>query len=585
MITYTRFRLQRTMRRYQRTLARSWGSAGRYIHFNIIGKWRQLAMIRRFTLGWWIIIAVCAVGLVLQIRTVASEGMVLQAVPGGTYSEAIVGTVKNINPILPEGSAGADAVRLVFSGLTRFDTQGNLEPDIASSWTVSPDGKTYTFKLRKGVTWHDGVPLTAQDVLFTLTAIQNPDTRSPLAASWQGVKATAPDDHTVVFTLPKPYTPFINATNVGLLPRHLLENTEPSQLRFSQFNQNPVGTGPFKMQRFDPGDGSINLKANPAYYFGRPLIDGFDIRLYDSDEKAFDAYSHRQVLGVADLQADEVAKARKLGTMKLYEATVPEEAIAFFQMSNPALSDKNVRGALALATNRQAIIDNALGGQATALTSPLFGPRLNLAGAPHQPNFNLTKARTQLDAAGWKLGSDGVRTKGNLRLELELVTQAGTEYGAVAKQLAEQWGQVGAKLKIQEVDAMRLQQSYIRTRHYDVLLYGINVGADPDVYAFWDSSQAKDPGLNLSGYSSSAADKALETGRTISDPTLRAAKYRAFVQAFVADTPAVMLYTPTYIYGVDASVHGINLRRLIYPSDRFNDVEKWSVRVRAVPAQ
>ena len=417
--------------------------------------------------------------------------------------------------------------------------------------------------------------------MFTLTAIQNPDTRSPLGPSWQGVHVSAPNDYTVTYVLPKPYAPFLNATTVGILPAHLLENTDPSSLRVATFNQNPVGTGPFKLDQFDVAGGEISFKPNAAYYFGKPLLASVALRLYDTPAQAFAAYVHRQVQGVAMLQPDQVAAARNLGTMNIYDAAVPDEVAVFLQTSTAILQDKAVRTALAEATDRAAIIRTQLHNQATVLTGPLL-PARSLAGTPHQPNFDLSQANAALTADGWKIGSDGVRVKDGQRLQLKLVTQSDSVYSGVANQLAQQWGALGVRLNITAVNASNLQQSYIRTRHYDALLYGINTGADADVYSYWDSSQIKDPGQNLSAYASAAADKALEAGRVISSPDLRAAKYRSFVQTWVGDTPAIMLYTPTYEYGVDASVHGVSVRKLISPADRFTDIEQWSVVERRV---
>jgi peptide/nickel transport system substrate-binding protein len=167
---------------------------------------------------------------------------------------------------------------------------------------------------------------------------------------------------------------------------------------------------------------------------------------------------------------------------------------------------------------------------------------------------------------------------------MQLVTQSGSVYDGVAQQLAAQWKAVGVKLDITQVDPASLEENYIPTRNYDALLYGINTGADPDAYAYWDSSQIKAPGLNLSDYDSPAADSALQAGRTLQDPTLRVAKYRSFVQTWVADTPAVMLYTPLYEYGVDSSVYGVQIHKLINPSDRFSDVQDWAVKLRKTVA-
>lgn len=584
MSSYFSFRWHRWRRRYWRELQHFWHSLTHFWHFSVRGKGKQFGMIRRFAVGWWLLLAALLIGTVWQLRHVTALGSILRPVAGGVYTEALTGEIKTINPALPDNAASADATKLIFSGLTKYDAQGKLHSDLATNWSISPDGKTYTFNLRKNVKWHDGVPFTAQDVLFTLAVIQNPDTRSPLAPNWQGVKASAPNDQTVVFNLPKAYTPFMISTTVGILPRHLLENTEPKAFRVDRFNQNPVGTGPFKLDRFDGDTGTITLKANQDYYAGRPLLDGIRLRTFDSPDKALDAYQKRQVLGVARLQSNQMAAAVKTGSLRLYQASVPDQVAVFFHTSGGIFADKGLRAALAQGTNRQQIIDVQLDGQAAPLAGPLTSQGINLFGAPHQPVYDSSKAEAALEAAGWQKGSDGVRAKGGQKLEIKLVTQADTVYGAVAQQLAEQWGRLGVKVNIAEYDAATLQQSYIRTRRYDALLYGVNIGSDPDVYAYWHSSQASDPGLNLASYSSPVADKALESGRTVRDSQTRSAKYRAFVQAWVADTPAVMLYTPAYTYAVDRNVRGIDLRRLITPSDRFDNVEQWSLRAKAVPA-
>ena len=581
MITYARFRFQRILRRQRRRLRFGWRLTQSFVRFQLFGKGAQFAMIRRFVVGWWLLVLIVLVGLGLQVRGLIRAGTVLVPLQGGSYSEALVGTIKTLNPILPDGSASADATKLIFSGLTRFNTNGQLEPDIAQSWTISPDGKTYTFHLRHNVKWQDGVPFTSQDVVFTLDAIQNPDTRSPLATSWKGVKVTASNDYTVVFTLPKAYTPFITATTVGLLPAHLLENTDPSSLRVSGFNQQPVGTGPFKLSSYDPTTGDVVVNANDSYYFGRPYLDTVSLRLYNNYNSAFTAYSHRQVQGVARLQPDQVA-AVNTGTMKLYTASVPDEVAVFFKTTAPLLKDKTVRLALAEATDRAAIITTQFDGRATPLTGPLFGTNLDLSGVPHQPAVNVAQAKATLQGDGWTVGNDGIRRdKTGQKLELHLVTQSDSPYSGVATTLAKQWRQVGVQLDIAQVDESDLQQSYIRPRNYDALLYGINIGADPDVYSYWDSSQATDPGLNLSVYNSPQADRALEAGRILNSTPERTAKYRSFVQAWVGDTPAVMLYTPTYTYSVSNAVYGIHIRKLINPSDRFTGIEKWAVKVRA----
>ncbi|HSX41632.1 MAG TPA: peptide ABC transporter substrate-binding protein [Candidatus Saccharimonadales bacterium] len=582
MPSYTRFRANRTIRRYRRDAAKIRVDVTDYARQHLYGKWRQLAMIRRFAAGWWLLILLVGVGLVVQVERLRQNTLFIQPLAGGTYTEALAGTIKNVNPILPEGSASADVTRLVFDGLTRYNASGQVEPDLASSWAISDDGRTYTFKLRKGVKWHDGVPFSSADVAFTLAAVQNPDTRSPLNLSWKGVKVQTPDDLTVQLILPKPFTPFLTTTTIGIIPRHLLENSEPSQLRVASFNQHPVGTGPFKLDQLDPSASQVELKANSAYWGKKPLLDSITFKTYSTSEQAYDALIKRQVMGVNKAPRDKASEARELASLHASELTTPDEVGVFLKNSAPMLQDKAVREALAKATNRGDLIKEALGGEATPVASPLLPTELAIKGVAHQPRFDLKGAESELEAAGWKKQPDGTRKKQDQVLQLNLVTQSDSTYGAVATAIKNQWAKVGVRVHVVEVDPTTLQQSFIRPRKYDALLYGINVGADPDVYAFWHSSQAADPGLNLSAYKSPAVDKALEGGRTVREPGLRAAKYKAFAQAWVADTPAVMLYSPNYLYAQNKEVYGFSTKHLITPSDRFYGVEHWAVRTKLI---
>jgi peptide/nickel transport system substrate-binding protein len=400
MIVYVRLRLRRVTRRYRRWWIQSWRRFVRFMQFGIFGKWRQFTMVRRFTFVWWAIMVMAGIGVLVQIRALRDAYTVLQKLPGGSYTEAVVGTVKNLNPILPEGGASADAVQLIFSGLTRFDTNGQLQPDLATSWTVSPDGKVYTFKLRHNVRWQDGAPFTAADVVFTINAIQDPSTRSPLEPAWQDVNATAPSPYTVVMTLPKADAPFIDVTTVGIIPKHILGTSNPATMSVSAFNQSPIGTGPFKLTSFDQAAGQLTLAANSDYYLGKPLLQGITLRLYPTSQAAFTAYTRRQAQGVSQLSPSQVSAAQSLGTLKVYSATQPDAVGVFFQTTSSILKDKTVRLALAEATNRAPIIKTQLYGQATALASPLVPSTPAVTGAAHQPSYNRLAAETTLDAVG-----------------------------------------------------------------------------------------------------------------------------------------------------------------------------------------
>jgi peptide/nickel transport system substrate-binding protein len=522
--------------------------------------------------------------LLQQVGALQRLASLAVAAPGGTYTEAAVGTVQNLNPILPESTTSTDIGRLIFSGLTRYNSRRQLVPDLATSWDVSGDGRVYTFHLRHGVKWHDGVPFTSADVAFTLTAIQTPDSRSPLASSWQGVKVETKDDYTVTFSLPQPLNSFLDSTTVGIIPRHLLENVEPSQFREADFNQKPVGTGPFQIKTFAPSAREVELTANPGYYLGRPKLDGFTFKFYDTPDQTLMAYAQHQVTSPGRMYPETSDKLRQQAHLTDYTFTLPEEETLFFATGDPILQDKDLRGILSRALDRDQILGRAADGQGVVTSQPLLpgqtGYTNKYAPAPLGPDA----ARRALDGAGWTQAHPGdTRVKDGRRLELKLVTQTGGELERAAGEIKRQLSGLGVKVDVVAVEKTELQQTYMRPRNFQMLLYGANLGADPDVYSYWHSSQAKDPGVNLSGYSSATADAALEAGRIKADPLIRLGKYDAFLKAWNADAPAAVLYQSGYIYGTRDEVNGITAHRLVVPADRYYGVEQWTVRQRFVP--
>jgi len=579
MFTYLRFRYRRFLRRLRRTTRTIKGHTLAYVDRHIWGKWHQLRVVRKFLLMWWLVAAVALIGLMQQIGGLSRLSQIAVALPGGTYSEAAVGTVQTLNPVLPESAASADVSRLIFSGLTRYNSRRQIVPDLAT-WNVSSDGKTYTFHLRHGVKWHDGVPFTSADVAFTLAAIQNPDSRSPLASSWEGVKLDTKDDFTVVFTLPQALNSFLDSTTVGIVPRHLLESVEPSLLREASFNQNPVGTGPFKIKTFAPSAKVVELSANPNYFLGKPKLDEFDFKFYDTPAETLSAYARRQVISPGRIYPDAAANKLETG-LKEYNFTLPEEQTLFFANGDPILSDKDLRSILSRSINRTQILERATGSQGLALTQPLLPGQLGytnkFAPAPLDP----AAARRALDAAGWVQATPGAaRTKAGAKLELKLVTLSGGDLERVAGEIKRQWAGLGIQVNVTATDRDQLQQTYMRPRNFQMLLYGVNLGSDPDVYSFWHSSQIADPGVNLSAYNSPDTDRALEAGRIKADPLVRIPKYEAFLKAWNADAPAAVLYQTGYVYATSDTVAGITAQRLVVPADRFYGVEHWTVRQR-----
>lgn len=583
MFNYLQFRYKRLIRRWRRDARVLVRWTKNYIDRHIWGKWHQVRLVRRFLVVWWLLLIVALGGLLQQLGVMERLGIYPAAEAGGTYIEAAVGTVRGLNPILPESTAASDINGLIFSGLTRYNSLRQHIPDLAT-WDVSSDGKTYTFHIRQGVKWHDDVPLTSADVAFTLTAIQNPDSRSPLASSWQGVSFDTPDDGTIVIRLPQPLSSFLDSTTVGILPRHLLESVDPSSLREAEFNQNPIGSGPFKMKTFAPAAKTIELVANKDYYLGRPRLDEFDFKFYDNSTQALTAFAQHQVTSPGRLMPQDLDETVATDPhLALYNLTLPEEATLFFANDDARLSDKPLRQILSRSLDRTAIAEAATGGQGTALTQPILPGQTGYTTKYALTALAPDAAAQALDEAGWKAtGAGGLRVKDSRKLEFTLTTLAGGELEAAAKTVAAQYAKLGIHVTVNAVAKDQLQQTYMRPRNFQMLLYGVNLGADPDVYPYWHSSQAKDPGVNLAQYNSADADRALEAGRIKSDALVRQGKYEAFLKAWNTDAPAAVLYQQGYVYGTRDTVTGVKAKRLVLPSDRFYDVQYWTVRQRLV---
>ncbi len=578
MLAYLKFKFQRSLRRFRRDLrlGRIW--LVNYFDRHIRGKWRRLGPVRRFVIGWWLVILISIVGLLQQIQ--AQRQCYLSDGPsaGGIYREGLLGSVKSINPILPQNQAGVDVSRLIFSGLMRLNPSGQIEADLADNWRISNEGKTYTFRLRSGVKWHDGEPLTAQDILFTLNLIQNPDTRSPLASSWQGVKAAVKDDRTIELNLPNPFAPFIYSVTFGILPQHLLNGIDPASLRVADFNQHPVGTGPFKFTRLSDDGKNLSLAPNRGYYFGAPELQQFEFRLYDNGQKLRQAYAQHQVNAIARVSSADLAK---LAPAKIHDMTLLDEVNLFMRTNNSWLQDKAIRQVVSTAIDRAKIARKLRSDVATPLTLPLLPGSLGYTAAYQPPRFDPKAAVAELEMAGWATRPHSKwRQRDGKDLKFSLVTADSGDYPELAALVKADLEKVGIGIDVKKVGVRDLQQSYIRARKYDLLLYGISIGPDPDVYAYWQSSQAADPGLNLSEYSSAAADKELEAARLTSDNAIRAARYKQFLATWTNDLPAVVLYEPGYLYSTSPNVQGIVARRLGDPSDRFYGVEKWTINTR-----
>lgn len=544
-----------------------------------------------------ILLAVAAVSfLTIAVRLVLSRIAALPA-RGGQYTEGVVGAPEHLNPLYsPTNDVDADLVRLIYSGLFRNQPDGTLDVDLAESFEISNDGKVITVKVRENLFWHDGEPLTVDDAMFTFEALKNPEWKSPLFPVFHGASVERVDERTVRFTLSEPFAPFLRTLTVGILPAHVWGDVPPAGAALAEFNQKPVGSGPFRVKSFVRDRlgqvHSYTLERNVRYHLRPPFLDRLMFNFYPDASALGQAVVSRQVDGAAFLPHD---LRERLGARRDLQSTplrLPQETAVFFNLKkNEALQNLEVRRALAAAMDRERILREAQNGEGEIVSSPVLPGLFPGLEIPPAVAYDPASAISILEGDGWNL-SEGSTTREKLTkdkkgkviatstLAFTLVTIDRSENAAAAKIIEENWRAVGANVTLSIVEAGRIQRDIIRPRQYDALLYGEVLGADPDPYPFWHSSQGGERGLNLSSYANRTADELLEAARKLTDPAKRAEKYNEFQKLVAGDVPAVFLFRPFYPYLVDRKVKGIDIGAIAVPSDRFAGIANWYIKTR-----
>ena len=545
---------------------------------------------------------------ILAIMLIASATMLLFRVNqtflvevpmrGGMITEGITGMPQIINPVtvspFTSPEADNDLIALVYSGLLKATPNGSLLPDLAKNYYISEDGLIYTFILKDELFWHDGKPVTSNDIKFTIQKAQDPKIGSRHKASWDGVMVETPNDKTVIFTLSEPYSPFLQNTTIGILPKHLWKNVHPESFIHHQLNTKPIGTGPYKISKIKKDGNEIieyyELVAFDKYALGRPYIDKIRIQFYSNRDELIEAYEKEKITSVHSVSPK---KAKELeGTERIERAKLPRIFGAFFNQNEAAIfTDKTVREALNIAVDRTDIINNVLYGFATEINGPI--PPGSLGFEPYEDKTSTTTisriemAKKMLEDDGWATDNEDVLSKktkeGTKRLEFSISTTQAPELAAVAQKLKVYWEKLGARVEIKFFETTNdLENHAIRTRKYDILLFGEIIGRDSDPFAFWHSSQRLDPGLNIASYTNITVDKALERARATTSIEARLEQYKIFQEEIKNDIPAVFIYSPELIYFSRDNIMGLELDILNTPSERFLNIHKWFIKTEYV---
>lgn len=487
--------------------------------------------------AFWVLIFISIV--LLFSALVAFNSRFLTTIPGygGNITEAIIGTPRFINPVLATSEQDEDLTSLVFAGLTKKDTHGQPTLDMAESIEKSEDGLRYTVTIKPGATFHDGTDVTTDDVIYTINLIQNPTIKSPHRIQWEGITMEKIGDKQMVFSLKRPYPLFMDTLSIGIIPKNTWKNLTDEQFSLSDLNIHAIGSGPYAIESIKTTSGipySFTLVAHADYTLGRPYVDSITIVTYQNERYALQAFTDGDIDRIHGISTDSV-KQLNVSSNEVHTSLLPRTFTVFFNPNkSSALSEKSVRNALELAIDKDAIVRTVLNNYGKAINAPFpFDEEQGTS------TYNLDRAKELL--AGSKAGKAGT-------IEITLATANTDEMKKVADMIKADWEAVGVKTTLAVYEVADLNQSVIKDRDFQALLFGSITETPADLYAFWHSSQRSYPGLNISNYVSSKLDKNLEILRSDSDTDTRAEAYEEVKKEFRDETPGIFLFAPSLIY-------------------------------------
>lgn len=535
---------------------------------------QQLKHLRRFlNPREYLIIKICliliAVNAIYLGVSFFKKHLEYSPIQGGEYIEGVIAYPKAINPLYAVNrDIDSDLSRLVYSSLFRYDGEGRLINDLVSEYSVN-ENKEYVIKIKEGVKWHNGESLTIDDVIFTIDAIKNDEYRSPLKNIFSGTELERIDDLTLKISLSSPYAPFLDNLTFGILPKNAWEKVIPGSAILSELNLKPIGSGPYKFKSLIKNkDGEIkeyNLIVNEEYYEKKPYIKNIKFKFFVNYTEAIKALNDNQIDGLSYLPFNERQELVAKDSFFFHELSRPQVFGLFFNYEkDKALSDKLTRVSLAQAIDKERLIEEVFDGVYISENGPILKNNYAYNSDVNQYVYNPAEAANNI--------------KNRLASTSLTVVDSGRNV-SVAEQIKKYWENIGVSVDLKVIPSEKAAE-VVRGRDFEVILYGQEVGADPDVYAFWHSSQAKAGGLNIANYNNSDVDTLLTEGREIADVSERVIRYKKFQENIANNLPAIFLYSPTYTYVQSKKVQGFNATVIIEPSGRFASISDWYLKTK-----
>ncbi len=543
-------------------------------------------------LRWQILIIVLALVVIAVVLWGQQAEPVLVEAPepigGGVYKEGIVGSLMRLNPLLAAfNPPDQDPTSLIFSGLIQFDSTGLPQPDLSNSWGISRNGDVYNFSLRTDAFWHDGEPVSSDDVIFTVNLLKNPDFPIPedLAKFWQEIEVQGLDERTIQFRLPEAFAPFLDYLDFGILPAHHLDGLTAQEIVDAPFNLQPIGSGPFQFERLILTDNQITgvaLKKNPDYYGEKVFFDQVVFNYFTDYTAVWEAYTAGEIHGIGEITAEILEEALEDQSLNLYTSRLPQMTLVLLNLDNPEVpffQDVEMRRALMQGINRQYLVDHINQGQAIIADGPIFPKTWAYLEGLSRYDFNPEEAVEKIRDLGYSYPGEGGTVRTNEdgdRLSLTLVFPDDEHHTLIAQAIQENWTALGFNVILEALPYEELITDRLENRDYEAALVDLNLTSmtDPDPYPFWHQTQTTG-GQNYSMWNDRQASEYLEQARIILDIVERGRLYRNFQVRFFDQLPALPLYYPVYTYGVSSNVKGVRIGPIFEPSDRLETITDW----------
>lgn len=547
---------------------------------------------REYFVFWGLVVILCISTLII-LQNVNRSFMVSVALKGGSVSEGIVGTPRFINPVLALSDADQDLVSLIYSGLMRKNSEGILTPDLAEKYEASKDNLTYTFILKDKIYFHDEKPVTADDIVFTINKIKDPVMKSPKKGNWDGISVEKIDEKTVKFILKQPYASFLENTTLGIMPAYLW-NASPIEL--NEANTQPIGSGPYKIGKVSKQSTGLidyyDLVPFKKFNLGEPYIKTLTLRFYQNENDQISALKKGEVDQISSITPLN-AQILKEQNYRVESLTLPRVFGLFFNQSqNQIFTDKNIIKAIDLVVDKGSIVREVLLGYGVVINDPIPPNMINYQKLNKEDNTSheekIKKAEEILNKDGWRKDENGFlqktvidkkKKKTITYLEFSISTGNAPELVKSAELIKRDLENIGMKISVKTFEIGNLNQGVIRPRKYDALLFGQIINHGSDLFAFWHSSQRKDPGLNVAMYTNAKVDKILEEAFVTIDEQIRIKKYAQFEDEIKKDIPAIFLYSPDFIYVVSKNIQGFFMDHIITSGDRFLNSYLWYTKI------